>query len=492
MERPDHLDKLPEALTFDDVLLVPGHSEVLPSETAVDTRLTRRIRLNIPLTSAAMDTVTESRLAIAMAQSGGLGFIHRNLGVAEQAAEVARVKKSESWMIRDPVTVAPDMALSEALAIMDAHGISGLPVCRGERELVGILTNRDVRFEKNLRRPVSELMTNDELVTTTADISREDAQSLLHRNRIEKLLVVDHEGRLEGLITVKDIQKSIEFPDASKDDQGRLLVGAAVGVGTDRMERVEALFEAGVDVVAVDTAHGHSKNVLDTVTDIKKKFPGLEVVGGNVGTRDGAQALIDAGADGVKVGMGVGSICTTRIISGVGMPQLTAVFEACKAAHPADVPVIADGGVRYSGDIVKALAAGASTVMIGSLLAGTEESPGQTILFQGRTYKVYRGMGSLEAMRGGRSKDRYFQQDADDLKLVPEGIEGRVPYKGSLGSTLHQLAGGLRAGMGYVGARDLGELRSKTRFMRVSPAGLSESHVHDVSMTHEPPNYQKE
>ncbi|MFT4570374.1 MAG: IMP dehydrogenase [Hyphomicrobiaceae bacterium] len=492
MERPDSLDKLPEALTFDDVLLVPGHSEIMPSQTDVGTYLTRRIRLNIPLTSAAMDTVTESRLAIGMAQSGGLGFIHRNLGVDEQAAEVARVKKSESWMIRAPVTVAPDMALSEALMIMDAHGISGLPVCRGERELVGILTNRDVRFEKNLRRPVSELMTNDELVTTNSDITREDAQTLLHKNRIEKLLVVDAQGRLEGLITVKDIQKSIEFPDASKDEQGRLLVGAAVGVGLDRMVRVAALAEAGVDVVAVDTAHGHSKNVLDTVADIKKRFPNLEVVGGNVGTRDGAQALVDAGADGIKVGMGVGSICTTRIISGVGMPQLTAVFEACKAAQAAGVPVIADGGMRYSGDIVKALAAGASTVMIGSLLAGTEESPGQTILFQGRTYKVYRGMGSLEAMRGGQSKDRYSQQDSEDLKLVPEGIEGRVPYKGSLGSNLHQLVGGVRAGMGYVGAIDLPELRSKTRFMRVSPAGLSESHVHDVSMTHEPPNYQKE
>lgn len=359
-------------------------------------------------------------------------------------------------------------------------------------KLVGILTNRDVRFEKNLGRSVSELMTSNGLVTTRADISRDEAQELLHEHRIEKLLVVDTNGKLLGLITVKDIDKSIEYPHASKDAQGRLLVGAALGVGADRMERMAALADAGVDVVAVDTAHGHTKNVLETVAEVKARFPGIEVIGGNVGTQEGAQALIDAGCDGVKVGMGVGSICTTRIISGVGMPQLTAVVEAAKAARAAGVPIIADGGFRYSGDIVKALAAGASCVMIGSLLAGTEESPGQTILFQGRTYKVYRGMGSLEAMRGGRSKDRYFQQDSDDLKLVPEGIEGRVAYKGGLGSTLHQLVGGVQAGMGYIGAANLEQLRSKARFMRVSPAGLSESHVHDVSMTHEPPNYRKE
>lgn len=497
MERPEDpdptldLDELREALTFDDVLLVPGASSVLPSDTDVTTRLTRRIRLNVPLTSAAMDTVTEARTAIAMAQEGGLGFVHRNLAIDAQAAEVARVKKSESGMITDPITVEPDMALSAALEIMRANGISGLPVTSGER-LVGILTNRDVRFERNLDRPVSELMTSENLVTTRAGISMEQATELLHRHRIEKLLVVDDSGRLEGLITVKDIQKSIEYPDATKDDLGRLVVGAAVGVGPDRLDRVAALVEAGVDVVAVDTAHGHSRNVIETVGEIKKVHPNLEVVAGNVGTRSGAQALIDAGADGIKVGMGVGSICTTRIISGVGMPQMTAITEACKACDPVDVPVIADGGVRFSGDITKALAAGASSVMIGSLLAGTEESPGETILYQGRTYKVYRGMGSLEAMRGGRSKDRYFQQDADDMKVIPEGIEGRVPYKGAIGSTIHQLVGGLRAGMGYIGAASLPALRSDARFMRVSPAGLSESHVHDVTMTSEPPNYQKQ
>ena len=485
------LENLREALTFDDVLLVPGDSSILPAHADVTTRLTRRISLNIPLCSAAMDTVTESRMAIAMARVGAIGFIHRNLSVEAQAAEVARVKKSESWMVRDPLTVEPEAPLSSALELMSRHGISGLPVCKGDR-LVGILTNRDVRFEKNLRRPVSELMTSDSLVTTRAGISMEEATALLHHHRIEKLLVVDGSGRLEGLITVKDIQKSIEFPSASKDGLGRLLCGAAVGVGPDRMDRVSALVEVGVDVVAVDTAHGHSRNVLETVAEIKKAFGDLQVIGGNVATAEGAQALIDAGVDGVKVGMGVGSICTTRIISGVGIPQLTAVNDACKAAVPAGVPVIADGGIRFSGDITKAVAAGASACMIGSLLAGTEESPGEMVLYQGRTYKVYRGMGSLEAMRGGRSKDRYAQQDTDDIKLVPEGIEGRVPYKGSSGGTIHQLVGGLKAGMGYIGAASLGELRAKARFMRVSPAGLSESHVHDVTMTKEPPNYQRE
>jgi IMP dehydrogenase len=486
----ERLEGLPEAFTFDDVLLVPGDSSVLPSQATVDTPLTRRIRLNIPLTSAAMDTVTEGRLAIAMAQQGGIGFVHRNLTVEHQAAEVARVKKSESWMITDPVTVAPDAPLSEALEMMDEHGISGLPVTDGHR-LCGILTNRDVRFERNPSRPVSELMT-EQLITTRSGIDAEEAKALLHRHRIEKLLVVDDAGRLEGLITVKDIEKSIEYPGANKDERGRLRVGAAVGVGPDRMERVAALVEAGVDVLAVDTAHGHSYNVLRTVEEIKKLYADVEVIGGNVATREGAQALIDAGADGVKVGMGVGSICTTRIISGVGIPQLTAIIEACKAAVPAGVPVIADGGVRFSGDITKALAAGASCVMIGSLLAGVEESPGETILYQGRTYKYYRGMGSLGAMAGGKSKDRYAQADTEDLKLVPEGIEGRVPYKGPVAPVLHQLVGGLKAGMGYIGAGTLDELRTRARFMRVSPAGLSESHVHDVTMTKEPPNYQKE
>ena len=485
------LNNLREALTFDDVLLVPGDSSVMPAHADVSSKLTRNITLNIPLLSAAMDTVTESRMAIAMARVGGIGFIHRNLSPELQAAEVGRVKKSESWMVRDPLTVDPEAKLSTALDLMSRHGISGLPVCKGGR-LVGILTNRDVRFEKNLERPVSELMTSEKLVTTRAGLSVEEATALLHRHRIEKLLVVDDAGSLVGLITVKDIQKSIEFPSASKDGLGRLLCGAAVGVGVDRVARVAALVEVGVDVVAVDTAHGHSRNVLETVAEIRRNYPELQIIGGNVATAEGAQALIDAGVDGVKVGMGVGSICTTRIISGVGIPQLTAVSDACKAANAAGVPVIADGGIRFSGDITKAMAAGASACMIGSLLAGTEESPGETVLYQGRTYKVYRGMGSLEAMRGGQSKDRYAQQDTDDIKLVPEGIEGRMPYKGASQATIHQLVGGLKAGMGYVGASSILELRSKAQFMRVSPAGLSESHVHDVTMTKEPPNYQRE
>ncbi len=486
------LEALSVGLTFDDVLLVPGESRVLPSEANVETRLTRRIALHIPLVSAAMDTVTEARMAIAMAQQGGLGFVHRNLSIERQAAEVAKVKKSESGLIADPITVEPEAPLSRAFEIMRAHGISGVPVCHGGR-LVGILTHRDVRFERNHRRPVSEVMTgSDKLVTGRPGITLDEATRILHEHRIEKLPVVDDEGRLQGLITVKDIQKAIEYPHASKDSMGRLLVGAAVGVGADRRERVDALREAGVDVVCVDTAHGHSHNVLETVEEIKARHEDLDVVAGNVGTREGAQALIDAGADAVKVGMGVGSICTTRIISGVGMPQVTAIAQACEAADAADIPVIADGGVRFSGDITKALAAGAATVMIGSLLAGTEESPGETVLFQGRTYKVYRGMGSLEAMRGGMSKDRYFQEDQDDVKLVPEGIEGRVPYKGSLQSTIEQLVGGLRAGMGYVGAADLASLRRDARFIRVSPAGLRESHVHDVTMTKEPPNYRRD
>ncbi len=488
MVRPDSLR---EAFTFDDVLLLPGESRILPKDTDVSANLTRTIRLDIPLTSAAMDTVTESRAAIAMAQQGGLGFIHRNMPIEMQADEVRRVKKSESGMITQPVTIEPELPLYEALDIMRAHGISGLPVTKDDK-LVGILTHRDIRFERNLSRKVSEVMTSESLVTARMGITLDEATEVLHKHRIEKLLVVDASGKLEGLITVKDIQKAIEYPRASKDDMGRLLAGAAVGVGEDRMERVAALVDAGVDVVGVDTAHGHSKNVLDTVAEIKARYGDLQVVGGNVGTTEGTKALLDAGADGVKVGMGVGSICTTRIVSGVGVPQLTAVADACAVARPEDVPVIADGGVRYSGDITKALAAGASSVMIGSLLAGTEESPGETVLYQGRTYKLYRGMGSLEAMRGGMSKDRYFQEGAEDLKLVPEGIEGRVAYKGSLASTIEQLVGGLRGGMGYVGVGTIEELFEKARFVRVSPAGLSESHVHDVTMTKEPPNYRRE
>ena len=479
-----------EGLTFDDVLLVPAASAVMPRDADVATRLSRQIALNIPLVSAAMDTVTESRMAIAMAQEGGIGFVHRNMPVAAQALEVEKVKKSESGMIADPVTVSPEQRIAEALAIMRRFQISGLPVTHGGR-LVGILTHRDLRFEKRLDRLVGEVMTKDNLVTAKPGISLEQAKEILHANRIEKLLVVDDQYRLRGLITVKDIQKTIEYPLACKDEQGRLRVGAAIGVGPDREERVEALVRAGVDVLAVDTAHGHSQNVLDTVRDIKAAHRDLDVVAGNVGTEQGARALIKAGADAVKIGMGVGSICTTRIISGVGVPQLTAVLGAVRGVAGTDVPIIADGGVRYSGDITKALAAGADAVMIGSLFAGTEESPGETILFQGRTYKLYRGMGSLEAMKEG-SRDRYFQAEEPDVKLVPEGIEGRVPYKGSLAFNIHQLVGGLKAGMGYCGCRSLAELRNSARFLRVSVAAVRESHVHDVVVTKEAPNYRFE
>jgi len=482
--------KLTEGLTFDDVLLLPAASAIVPRDADVATRLSRRIALNIPLVSAAMDTVTESRMAIAMAQEGGIGFVHRNMPPVAQALEVEKVKKSESGMISDPVTVSPEQRIEDALAIMRRFQISGLPVTHGGR-LVGILTHRDLRFEKRLDRLVGEVMTKDNLVTAKPGISLEQAKEILHANRIEKLLVVDDQYRLRGLITVKDIQKTIEYPLACKDEQGRLRVGGAVGVGPDREERVEALIRAGVDVLAVDTAHGHSQNVLDTVRDIKAAHRDLDVVAGNIGTEEGARALIKAGADAVKVGMGVGSICTTRIISGVGVPQLTAVLGAVRGVAGTDVPVVADGGVRYSGDITKALAAGAHAIMIGSLFAGTEESPGETILFQGRTYKLYRGMGSLEAMKQG-SRDRYFQADEPDVKLVPEGIEGRVPYKGSLAFNIHQLVGGLKAGMGYCGCRNLAELRTNARFLRVSAAAVRESHVHDVVVTKEAPNYRLE
>jgi len=482
--------ELEEGLTFDDVLLVPAASAIVPRDADVATRLSRRIRLNIPLASAAMDTVTESRMAIAIAQEGGIGFVHRNLTVEEQAAEVEKVKKSESGMISDPVTVSPDQRIEDALSVMRHYQISGLPVTKDGR-LVGILTHRDLRFEKRLDRRVGEVMTKENLVTARPGVSLEQAKEILHANRIEKLLVVDDDFRLRGLITVKDIQKTIEYPLACKDERGRLRVGAAVGVGPDREQRVEALVRAGVDVLAVDTAHGHSKNVIDAVREIKASYHEVEVVAGNVGTEDGARALVKAGADGVKVGMGVGSICTTRIISGVGVPQLTAVLGAVRGVAGSDVAVIADGGVRYSGDITKALAVGADAVMIGSLFAGTEESPGETILFQGRTYKLYRGMGSIEAMKQG-SRDRYFQAGEPDVKLVPEGIEGRVPYKGSLAFNIHQLVGGLKAGMGYCGCNTLDELRTKTRFLRVSAAAVRESHVHDVVVTKEAPNYRLE
>lgn len=484
---------IPEGLTFDDVLLVPAASDFMPKDADVSTWLTRTIKLNIPLVSAAMDTVTEARTAIAMAQAGGIGIIHRNLSVAAQAGEVEKVKKFESGMITDPITVSPDLPIAQAREIMQRYHISGLPVTKDGR-LVGILTNRDLRFEKRLDRLVSEVMTKDRLVTARPGVTLEQAKEILQQHRIEKLLVVDEQMRLKGLITVKDIEKAIQYPYACKDEFGRLRVGAAVGTGEDREVRVEALVHAGVDVVVVDTAHGHTKSVIETIQLLKREFPRLEVIAGNVATAEGTRALIEAGADGVKVGMGPASICTTRVVSGVGVPQLTAIADSATVAAAAGVPVIADGGIRFSGDIVKALAAGAHTVMIGSLFAGTEESPGETILYQGRTYKLYRGMGSLEAMREREgSRNRYFQDDEESGgKLVPEGIEGRVPYKGSLALVVEQLVGGLKAGMGYTGCRTLAELRTKAKFIRVTAAGLRENHVHDVIITKEAPNYRLE
>jgi IMP dehydrogenase len=482
---------LPVGLTFDDVLLIPAESSVLPKDIDVSTRLTERITLNIPLVSAAMDTVTESKTAIAMAQEGGIGIIHRNLSVWAQAAEVEKVKKSESGMITDPITVAPDQKISDAQGIMSKYGISGLPVTKNGR-LVGILTNRDLRFEKHHDRPVSEVMTKENLVTVKPGVDLDTAKELLHQHRIEKLLVVDDRFELKGLITVKDIEKKIQYPNACKDERGRLCVGAAVGVGADWEERVESLVRAGVDLVAVDTAHGHSKNVLDVVGQIRRRYPDLDLAGGNVATDEGTTALIQAGVNVVKVGIGPGSICTTRIVSGVGVPQITAIGSCAKAAARYNVPIIADGGIKFSGDITKALAAGADSVMIGSLFAGTEESPGETILYQGRTYKVYRGMGSIGAMGQG-SRDRYGQADVmDSNKLVPEGIEGQVPYKGSLGFNIHQLVGGLRAGMGYLGCGDIATMRAKAKFMQITSAALREGHVHDVFITKEAPNYRVE
>src|SRR6266704_4973226 len=478
--------ELREGLTFDDVLLVPAASGVLPRDTDVSTSLTRSIRLHIPLLSAAMDTVTEARTAIAMAQEGGLGVIHRNLAVAAQALEVEKVKKSESGMIVDPVTVHPEQPTAEALAIMQRYRISGLPVTRGG-QLVGILTNRDLRFEKRLDRTVGEVMTKEKLVTAQPGVTLEQAKEILHRYRIEKLPVVDERNQLRGLITVKDIEKAIRFPNAAKDELGRLRVGAAIGTGPDREARAEALVRAGADVLVVDTAHGHSETVIETVRAVKGAFPRVDLIAGNVGTAEGSAALVKAGVDAVKVGMGPASICTTRVVSGVGVPQLTAIGDAIGPAERAGVPVIADGGIKFSGDVTKALAAGAHTVMIGGLFAGTEESPGETILYQGRTYKLYRGMGSLEAMREREgSRNRYFQDEEESAgKLVPEGIEGRVPYKGSLALIVDQLVGGLKVGMGYTGCRTLAELRTKAKFIRVTAAGLRENHVHDVIITKE-------
>lgn len=480
-------DRFPEALSFDDVLVVPQRSSVLPKETDLSTRLTRTLRLQIPLVSAAMDTVTEARLAIRMAQEGGIGIIHRNLPVERQAAEVKGVKKSESGLITDPISISPDQTVSQAIGLMHRHKISGIPVTEGKK-LVGILTNRDLQFEKDMDRRVSSVMTK-ELITAPEGTGLEQAKEILHDNRIEKLLIVDKSGNLKGLITIRDIKKTLEFPSACKDEHGRLRVGAAVGTGKDHLGRAEALVKAGVDVLVVDTAHGHSEYVLNFVRDVRKAFPKVQLIAGNIATAEAAKALIETGVDAIKVGIGPGSICTTRVVAGVGVPQLTAVLDAVSEARKADIPVIADGGIRYSGDILKALAAGASTVMIGSLFAGTDEAPGEEILYMGRTYKSYRGMGSLGAMKEG-SADRYFQSETENqYKLVPEGVEGKVPYKGSLGITIHQLLGGVRAGMGYAGARTVPELHEKARFVRVSEAGVRESHVHDVTITKESPNY---
>jgi IMP dehydrogenase len=484
-------DRFPEALTFDDVLLVPQKSDVLPSQVDVATRLTRNIQLRVPIVSAAMDTVTEAHLAIAIAQEGGLGIVHKNMSIEAQAQEVDKVKRSESGMIVDPVTVAPDARVADALALMARYRISGVPVTVGTR-LVGILTNRDLRFETRTNLAVSELMTKDDLITVPVGTTLEQAKEILHRHKVEKLLVVDRDFNLKGLITVKDIQKQIKYPNACKDSLGRLRVGAALGVTPDVVDRAAALVEAKVDVVVVDTAHGHTKGVRDTVEALKKRFPELEIIAGNVGTFEGAADLAALGVDAVKVGMGPGSICTTRVVSGAGMPQITAITEAARACAKTDTPLIADGGVKFSGDIVKAIAAGASSVMIGSLFAGTDESPGELILRQGRSFKSYRGMGSIGAMKEG-SRDRYFQEfEGSSDKLVPEGIEGMVPYKGPLSAMIQQLVGGLRAGMGYCGAGTIKDLQARARFVKISSAGLKESHVHDVIITKEAPNYRLE
>ncbi|HEX5066561.1 MAG TPA: IMP dehydrogenase [Myxococcota bacterium] len=486
---PDPLIR--EGLTFDDVLLVPGASEVLPAQVDVRTDLTPDIQLHIPLVSAAMDTVTEHETAITLAQNGGIGMVHKNMSISAQAAEIDKVKRSESGMIVDPITMAPEQRIYEALELMARYRISGVPIVR-EGKAVGILTNRDLRFVRDTHQPISRYMTHEGLVTVPPGTDMERAKELLHRHRIEKLLVVDDQGNLRGLITIKDIEKSERFPNACKDSLGRLRCGAAVGVGEDSIARAQALVDAGVDVIVVDTAHGHSQRVLDAIVALRRTFPELPIVGGNVATAEGAEALVKAGVSAVKVGVGPGSICTTRVVAGVGVPQFTAVLDAARVARRAGVPVIADGGIKFSGDLVKALAAGASTAMIGALFAGTDEAPGEVVLYQGRSYKVYRGMGSLGAMADG-SADRYFQAEIQESsKLVPEGIEGRIPYRGNLTSNIHQLVGGLRSGMGYVGAPDLPQLRERARFVRISSAGLQESHVHDVIITKEAPNYRIE
>ena len=502
---------LPEALTFDDVLLVPAYSEVVPTQVSTQTQLTRNITLNTPLLSSAMDTVTESRMAIAMAQQGGIGIVHRNLTIEGQAGEVDKVKRSESGMIVDPVTIGPDQMIGDALEVMRRYRISGVPVTQGQK-LVGILTNRDLRFETRTDIPISEVMTKKNLITVPVGTTLEEAEQILHEHRVEKLLVVNDEYELKGLITVKDIQKKLKYPNASKDEKGRLRVGGAIGATGDFLERAAELVKARIDVLAIDSAHGHSSRVLEAVREVKKRFPGVGLVAGNVATYEGAMALIDAGADAIKVGIGPGSICTTRMVTGAGMPQITAIAEAYRAARERDIPVIADGGIKYSGEVTKAIAAGASSVMIGSLFAGVDESPGETILYQGRSFKSYRGMGSLSAMSQGGG-ERYFQSTADLAvaesetegvvqrerngqnrlaKYVPEGIEGRVPYRGPLESMVYQLVGGLRSGMGYLGCSTIRELQENGQFVRISGAGLRESHVHDVIITREAPNYHVE
>lgn len=472
-------------LTFDDVLLIPAASEILPRDVDLSTRLTKRIRLNIPLMSAGMDTVTESRMAVAIAREGGVGVIHKNMSIEKQALEVDRVKRSEHGVISDPFYLSPDSPISEALLLMERYRISGVPITENGR-LVGILTNRDLRFEKDFSKPVRAAMTRENLITAPVGTTLEQAKGILQNYKVEKLPIVDDDFNLRGLITIKDIEKARQYPSSAKDSKGRLLAAAAVGVSYDTMERVEALVESSVDLVVVDTAHGHQRGVLDTVCEIKSKFPGVDVIAGNVATAEGVRDLIRSGADCVKVGIGPGSICTTRVVAGAGVPQITAIYECAQEASKHGIPIIGDGGIKYSGDITKAIAAGADVVMVGSLLAGTEESPGDIEIYQGRSYKVYRGMGSLGAMKEG-SKDRYFQEDKK--KLVPEGVEGRVPYKGPLAETVYQLMGGLRAGMGYCGTRSIDDLKTGTRFMRITPAGLRESHPHDVTITKEAPNY---
>ena len=480
-----------EGLTFNDLVLLPGESSVLPKDIDVKTQLSRNISINIPIVSAAMDTVTESETAIALARQGGLGFIHKNMAIEKQALEVEKVKKSESGMIIDPITINPEQKILEVLNIMEKYKISGVPVVK-KGNLMGIITNRDLRFETNLDKKVEDVMTKDNLATAPVGTTLEESKSILHERRIEKLLVVDDAGKLKGLITIKDIEKIKKYPHSCKDHVGRLRVGGAVGVGPERDERIDRLIEANVDIIVIDSAHGHSKGVIEAVKDTKRNFPNLELIAGNVATSEGTRALIDAGVDAVKVGIGPGSICTTRIVAGVGVPQMTAIMECAREASKNNIPIIADGGMRFSGDITKAIAGGALSVMIGNLLAGTEESPGETVLFQGRTYKVYRGMGSVEAMREG-SIDRYFQKITEgETKLVPEGIVGRVPYRGPLADTTYQLIGGLRAGMGYVGACDIKELQARAKFLKITAAGLKEGHVHDVIITKEASNYQLE